>query len=310
MPRICRAKRHWYCGLLYDDKIVITFNYQNGTKTVTFAELEVSGILSELAENGEPKKALAFQQVLFCFSLNPQLRNPSNLLTAWLFFCYNNCRMVKWKQKPKNIKIEALDGRCPPVRYLFLTQRDRNFFAFFYLKKSKNRFFWRIQTTKWRFCCLYRWKDVAQRKEKQMNDQEIIQNRRKDRWSPFRQTVYHRIKSKGNRAWRLRLSGLQKDSFHDGGACRRRNQNAVLHHSVQQRGNILDLPHKRGVGSDTWKERENAVYIAWKGESNRFAGRKPSGRRKVCFHEGRAEQKSGPPLLDTGMLHVEVWICL
>ena len=80
---------------LYDDKIVITFNYQNGTKTVTFAELEVSGILSELAENGEPKKALAFQQVLFCFSLNPQLRNPSNLLTASLFFCYNNCRMVK-----------------------------------------------------------------------------------------------------------------------------------------------------------------------------------------------------------------------
>ncbi len=39
---------------LYDDKIVITFNYQNGTKTVTFAELEASGILSELAENGEP----------------------------------------------------------------------------------------------------------------------------------------------------------------------------------------------------------------------------------------------------------------
>lgn len=41
---------------LYDDKIVITFNYQNGTKTVTFAELEASGILSELAISGEPKK--------------------------------------------------------------------------------------------------------------------------------------------------------------------------------------------------------------------------------------------------------------
>ena len=40
---------------LYDDKIVITFNYQNGTKTVTFAELEASGILSELVTNGEPK---------------------------------------------------------------------------------------------------------------------------------------------------------------------------------------------------------------------------------------------------------------
>ena len=39
---------------LYDDKIVITFNYQNGTQTVTFAELEASGILSELAISGEP----------------------------------------------------------------------------------------------------------------------------------------------------------------------------------------------------------------------------------------------------------------
>ncbi len=39
---------------LYDDKIVITFNVKKETRTVTFAELEASGILSKLAINGEP----------------------------------------------------------------------------------------------------------------------------------------------------------------------------------------------------------------------------------------------------------------
>jgi len=31
---------------LYDDKMVITFNYDKGAKTITFAEFEASGILS------------------------------------------------------------------------------------------------------------------------------------------------------------------------------------------------------------------------------------------------------------------------
>ena len=40
---------------LYDDKLVITFNYKNGTKTVTFAELEATGIISDITSMGEPK---------------------------------------------------------------------------------------------------------------------------------------------------------------------------------------------------------------------------------------------------------------
>jgi len=39
---------------LYDDKLVITFNYKNGTKTVTFAELEESGIISDMNSTGDP----------------------------------------------------------------------------------------------------------------------------------------------------------------------------------------------------------------------------------------------------------------
>ena len=44
---------------LYDDKMVITFNYNKGTKTITFAELEASGILSisNIASTGETKKS-------------------------------------------------------------------------------------------------------------------------------------------------------------------------------------------------------------------------------------------------------------
>ena len=40
---------------LYDDKMVITFNYNKGTKEITFAELEASGILSNIASAGEPQ---------------------------------------------------------------------------------------------------------------------------------------------------------------------------------------------------------------------------------------------------------------
>ena len=43
---------------LYDDKMVITFNYNKGTKTITFAELEASGILSNISPTGEPQIAL------------------------------------------------------------------------------------------------------------------------------------------------------------------------------------------------------------------------------------------------------------
>jgi len=40
---------------LYDDKLVITFNYKEGTKTITFAELEESALRSDLTCQGEPK---------------------------------------------------------------------------------------------------------------------------------------------------------------------------------------------------------------------------------------------------------------
>lgn len=42
--------------LLYDDKMIITFNYKNGTKTVMFDEIEKSGICSDSTEAGEPKR--------------------------------------------------------------------------------------------------------------------------------------------------------------------------------------------------------------------------------------------------------------
>lgn len=57
---------------LYDDKVVITFNYNKGTKTITFAELEASGILSisNIASTGEPHESLenlVFSR-LFCIA--------------------------------------------------------------------------------------------------------------------------------------------------------------------------------------------------------------------------------------------------
>ena len=59
---------------LYDDKMVITFNYNKGTKTITFAELEASGILSisNIASAGEPEKTTSKRLLLirkFNFSL-------------------------------------------------------------------------------------------------------------------------------------------------------------------------------------------------------------------------------------------------
>ena len=56
---------------LYDDKMVITFNYNKGTKTITFAELEASGILSisNIASMGEPEKSKSKDLL---FSSNPK----------------------------------------------------------------------------------------------------------------------------------------------------------------------------------------------------------------------------------------------
>ncbi len=39
---------------LYDDKMIITFNYKNGTKTITFSDLEKSELGSDINDLGEP----------------------------------------------------------------------------------------------------------------------------------------------------------------------------------------------------------------------------------------------------------------
>lgn len=41
---------------LYDDKLVITFNYKDGAKTISLAEMESSGICSDIAALGAPYK--------------------------------------------------------------------------------------------------------------------------------------------------------------------------------------------------------------------------------------------------------------
>lgn len=56
---------------LYDDKIVITFNYNKGTKTITFEDLEKSNILSvsNKTSAGEPTKKAGRKTCLFIGSL-------------------------------------------------------------------------------------------------------------------------------------------------------------------------------------------------------------------------------------------------
>lgn len=54
---------------LHDDKMIITFNYKNGTKTITFADLEKSGLSSDLTAHALPKipSALADGIFTYCF---------------------------------------------------------------------------------------------------------------------------------------------------------------------------------------------------------------------------------------------------
>ena len=64
---------------LYDDKkMVITFNYNKGTKTITFAELEASGILSisNIASTGEPKNTHSKECVFFYPSRRLGISSP------------------------------------------------------------------------------------------------------------------------------------------------------------------------------------------------------------------------------------------
>ena len=72
---------------LYDDKTVITFNYNKGTKTITFAELEASGILSisNIASAGEPTTKQARISVPACCSLLSSRRRATTNLRANLY---------------------------------------------------------------------------------------------------------------------------------------------------------------------------------------------------------------------------------
>ena len=73
---------------LYDDKMVITFNYNKGIKEITFAELEASGILSpsNRCSTGEPtKKADRLCGLLFCYLFSVRLE------LSWHHDCATCC---------------------------------------------------------------------------------------------------------------------------------------------------------------------------------------------------------------------------
>ena len=54
---------------LYDDRITFTFNYKDGTKTITFAELEKSGLGSDITALAAPYYPDSFDTKLSGFSL-------------------------------------------------------------------------------------------------------------------------------------------------------------------------------------------------------------------------------------------------
>lgn len=55
---------------LYDDRMVITFNFKDGTKKVTYRDLETSGLYgSDFTDFGVPEKTDKFRQKLVGFSM-------------------------------------------------------------------------------------------------------------------------------------------------------------------------------------------------------------------------------------------------
>ena len=50
---------------LYDDRITLVFNFKDGTKTVTFAELEESGLGSDINTLAAPEKSTAHCSAFF-----------------------------------------------------------------------------------------------------------------------------------------------------------------------------------------------------------------------------------------------------
>ncbi|MEE1116511.1 MAG: hypothetical protein UH851_06645, partial [Clostridia bacterium] len=62
---------------LFDDYLVITFNYKEGTKTITFAEIE-EAFGSDLSSLTAPKQKRMASAILFCFSTNITMQDLSN----------------------------------------------------------------------------------------------------------------------------------------------------------------------------------------------------------------------------------------
>lgn len=60
---------------LYDDKMIITFNYKDGTKTITFSDLEKSELGSDINDLGEPKK-FRTQMCAEFFTIHYSLSKP------------------------------------------------------------------------------------------------------------------------------------------------------------------------------------------------------------------------------------------
>ena len=76
---------------LYDDRITLVFNFKDGTKTITFAELEESGLGSDINALAAPYRVsitdLSFRySIFFCFhALFPCIEQVRMSL---LFLCY------------------------------------------------------------------------------------------------------------------------------------------------------------------------------------------------------------------------------
>ena len=52
---------------LYDDKMVITFNYKDGSETVSLSEIENSDLSSDLTASALPKIPSALADVIFTY---------------------------------------------------------------------------------------------------------------------------------------------------------------------------------------------------------------------------------------------------
>ena len=53
---------------LYDDKVLITFNYKEGTETVAFGEAVKAEKSSDMSARGAPKKLYEISKKIRCFA--------------------------------------------------------------------------------------------------------------------------------------------------------------------------------------------------------------------------------------------------